>query len=95
MFTLLIHIVLQAAAGLPQIPTEIAAHVISYQAIRYRVPIHFVEEELSAPWQLPTCRTTSLWKICTGRCPRWWWVFRPSSCRNTWVGILVAGDVSG
>ena len=36
---------MKAAAGLPQIPTEIAAHVIAYQVIRYRVPIYYIDEE--------------------------------------------------
>ena len=45
LFTLLGNRVLKAAAGLPQIPTEIAAHVIAYQVIRYRVPIYFIDEE--------------------------------------------------
>ena len=44
-FTLLGNRVLKAAAGLPQIPTEIAAHVIAYQVIRYRVPIYYIDEE--------------------------------------------------
>lgn len=45
MFTLLGNRVLKEAAGLPQVPTEIAAHVIAYQVIRYRVPIYFIDEE--------------------------------------------------
>jgi hypothetical protein len=44
MFTLLSNRILKAAAGRPQIPTEIAAHVIAYQVIRYRVPIYFIDE---------------------------------------------------
>jgi len=44
MFTLLGNRFLKAAAGLPQMPTEIAAHVIAYQVIRYRVPVYFVDE---------------------------------------------------
>jgi hypothetical protein len=45
LFTLLANRVLKAAAGLPQIPTEIAAHVISYQIIRHRIPTYFIDEE--------------------------------------------------
>jgi hypothetical protein len=44
LFALLGNRALKAAAGLPQIPTEIAAHVVAYQVIRYRVPIYFIDE---------------------------------------------------
>ncbi len=36
--------VLKEAAGLPQVPTEVAAHVIIYQVVRYRVPLYFIDE---------------------------------------------------
>jgi hypothetical protein len=45
LFTLLGNRVLKAAAGLPHIPTEIAAHVVAYQVIRYNVPIYFIDAE--------------------------------------------------
>lgn len=45
LFTLLGNRVLKAAAGLMSVPTEIAAHVVSYQVIRYRVPIYFIDEQ--------------------------------------------------
>ena len=45
LFVLLGSRVVRAARGLPYIPTEIAAHVIAYQVIRYRVPIYFIEEQ--------------------------------------------------
>ena len=55
LFALLGNRALKAAAGLPHIPTEIAAHVVAYQVIRYRVPIYFIEEEfvraMAAAWQ--------------------------------------------
>ncbi len=44
MFALLSNRILKKAAGLPQIPTEIAAHVIIYQVVRYRVPLYFIDE---------------------------------------------------
>ena len=45
LFVLLGSRVMRAARGLPYIPTEIAAHVVAYQVIRYRVPIYFIEEQ--------------------------------------------------
>ena len=45
MFTLLGNRVFKEAVGLPQVPTEIAAHVIAYQVVRYRVPVYFVDED--------------------------------------------------
>lgn len=45
MFTLLANRILKEGAGRPQVPTEIAAHVIAYQVIRYRVPVYFVAED--------------------------------------------------
>ena len=40
LFVLLGSRVVRAARGLPHIPTEIAAHVVAYQAIRYLSLIH-------------------------------------------------------
>jgi hypothetical protein len=45
LFALLGNRVLQAARGLPYIPTEVAAHVVTYQLIRYRVPIYFIDQQ--------------------------------------------------
>jgi hypothetical protein len=45
MLTLLANRILKEGAGLPQVPTEIAAHVVAYQVIRYRVPVYFVDED--------------------------------------------------
>ena len=45
LFTLLGNRILNDAAGVPQVPTEIAAHVIAYQVIRYRVPIYFIDQQ--------------------------------------------------
>jgi hypothetical protein len=45
LFVLLGNRVLQAARGLPYIPTEVAAHVVAYQLIRYRVPLHFIDAQ--------------------------------------------------
>lgn len=44
MFTLLGNRVVKEAVGLPQAPTEISAHVIAYEVIRYGVLIYFVAE---------------------------------------------------
>ena len=45
MFTLLGNRVLKEANRLPQVPTEVAAHVIAYQVILYRVPVYFMAED--------------------------------------------------
>ena len=45
LFALLENRILKAAVGLPHVPTEIAAHVVAYQVIRYRVPIYFIDGE--------------------------------------------------
>jgi len=45
LYVLLANRVLQAARGLPYIPTEVAAHVVAYQLIRHRVPIYFIDQQ--------------------------------------------------
>ena len=45
LFVLLGNRVVQEARGLPYIPTEIAAHVVAYQLIRYRAPIYFITQD--------------------------------------------------
>ncbi len=45
LFVLLGNRVLQATRGLPYIPSEVAAHVVAYQLIRYRVPIYFIDQQ--------------------------------------------------
>ena len=87
--------VLRAAAGLAQIPTEIVPASVPARLSGNVSSTTSSRRSLSAPCRQPTCRTTSRWKICTGRCPRWGWSFRPVSGRNTWGGILVTGDVAG
>jgi len=44
LFTLLGNRALKEAVGLPQVPTEIAAHVVAYRVIRFHVPIYFIDE---------------------------------------------------
>ncbi len=44
LFALLRNRALREATGLPQVPTEVAAHVIAYQVIRHRVPVYFIDE---------------------------------------------------
>jgi len=45
MFALLSNGILKKAVGLPGVPTEVSAHVIIYQVVRYRVPIYFIAED--------------------------------------------------